>query len=85
MKKHTKIYLNYFGYSGEDFMPCEICGSRAVDIHHIHRRGMGGSTDADKIKNLMAVCRTCHIEYGDKKHYIDFLIKEHKKKLDGKS
>ena len=57
-------------------MPCEVCGSRAVDIHHIHRRGMGGSTDADKIENLMAVCRTCHIEYGDKKHYIDFLIEE---------
>jgi len=66
-------------------MPCEICGSRAVDIHHIHRRGMGGTTDADKIENLMAVSRTSHIEYEDKKHYIEFLIEEHKKKLDGKS
>jgi len=67
-------------------MPCEICGSRAVDIHHIHRRGMGGgNTDADRIENLMAVCRTCHIQYGDKKQYIELLIEEHKKKLDGKS
>ena len=85
MKNHTKIYIKHFGYGGEDFMPCEVCGSRAVDIHHIHRRGMGGNADADKIENLMAVCRLCHIEYGDKKHYIEFLIEEHKKKLDGKS
>ena len=85
MKKHTKIYLDYFSYGGEDFIPCEVCGSRAVDIHHIHRRGMGGSTDADKIENLMAVCRTCHIEYGDKTQYFELLIEAHKKKLDGKS
>jgi hypothetical protein len=81
MKKHTKIYLNYFGYGGEDFMPCEVCGSRAVDIHHIHRRGMGGNTDADKIENLMAVCRNCHIEYGDKKQHIDFLNEIHDNKI----
>jgi hypothetical protein len=32
MKKHTKIYLNYFGYDTTDFIPCEVCGSQAVDI-----------------------------------------------------
>ena len=85
MKNHTKIYLNHFGYIGEDFIPCEVCGSKAVDIHHIHRRGMGGSKDADKIENLMAVCRFCHIEYGDKTRYFELLLNAHKIKLDGKS
>lgn len=75
VKKHTKVYVDHFGWS--DFYPCEVCGARAVDIHHIHPRGMGGSKTKDKIENLMALCRSCHIEYGDKKQFIDFLKQKH--------
>ena len=78
MKRHTKIYFDYFGYTIADFVPCEICNARAVDIHHIEARGMGGS-EKDSIDNLMAVCRKCHLEYGDKKEHKEFLIKTHKK------
>jgi hypothetical protein len=81
MKNHTKVYLNHFGYTGEDFIPCETCGARAVDIHHIEARGMGGTKKADTIDNLMALCREHHIEYGDKKQYIEFLKDIHKQKL----
>jgi hypothetical protein len=81
MQKHTKIYLEYFGYLGEDFIPCEVCGAKAVDIHHILCRGMGGSKEKDHIENLMAVCRTCHIKYGDKKEFIDLLKNIHNGKL----
>jgi hypothetical protein len=77
MQKHTKVYLDYFNYGSDDFIPCEVCGGRAVDIHHILRRGMGGSKEKDNIENLMAVCRSCHIKYGDKKNYIDFLKEKH--------
>lgn len=73
MRKHTKLYYDAFGYSGEEFIACEVCGRRAVDIHHIHARGMGGTKEKDRIENLMAVCRECHVKYGDKKNYIDFL------------
>lgn len=73
MKKHVKLYLDYFGYDVSDFIPCEVCGSQAVDIHHIKARGMGGSKKLDTIDNLQALCRECHIEYGDKKEYIDYL------------
>ena len=78
MKRHTKIYFDYFGYTIADFVPCEICNARAVDIHHIEARGMGGS-EKDSIDNLMAVCRKCHLEYGDKKEHKEFLIKTHEK------
>ena len=81
MKNHTKVYLNYFGYTGEDFIPCETCGARAVDIHHIEARGMGGTKIGDKIENLMALCREHHLEYGDKKQYMEFLKTKHKDKL----
>jgi predicted restriction endonuclease len=79
MKKHTKIYFEHYGYDISDFIPCEICGTKAVDIHHIDARGMGG-TNKDNINNLMALCRICHLYYGDKKEYKDYLksIKKHK-------
>jgi 5-methylcytosine-specific restriction endonuclease McrA len=73
MRKHTQIYLQGMGYKKTDFIPCEVCGSQAVDIHHIEARGMGGSKDKDTIENLMGLCRNCHIEYGDKKQYKEFL------------
>ena len=81
MKKHTKVYLGYFGYVQDDFIPCEVCGSRAVDIHHIDCRGMGGSKKSDEIENLMALCRGCHVAYGDKKEFIEFLKENHCKVL----
>jgi 5-methylcytosine-specific restriction endonuclease McrA len=79
VRNHTKIYLEYFDYALDDFIGCEICGNRAVDIHHIDCRGMGGVKSKDKIENLMALCRSCHLEYGDKKQHMEFLKETHKK------
>jgi len=62
VKNHTKVYLKGMGYDTTDFIPCEVCQAKAVDIHHIESRGMGGSKHADTIENLMALCRTCHHE-----------------------
>ena len=73
MKNHTKVYLTAFNYDQSDFIPCEVCNKRAVDIHHISPRGMGGSKLKDHIENLMALCRLCHDLYGDKKQYLSFL------------
>jgi hypothetical protein len=42
---------------------------------------MGGSKEANNIENLMAVCRECHVKYGDKKQYKDMLVSKHMKKL----
>jgi hypothetical protein len=83
LKKHTKIYFEYFDYDESSFIACEVCGARAVDIHHIDCRGMGGSKTKDTIENLMAVCRVCHIEYGDKRQWIDYLKGIHERKVQG--
>lgn len=78
MRKHTRIYLDYFGYGEEDvFHPCEVCGGKGVDLHHIKARGMGGSKYRDHIENIMCLCRPCHERLGDKKQYMDFLRDTH--------
>lgn len=81
MKKHIAIYLEHFNYDTDDFIPCEVCGRKSVDIHHIECRGMGGSKTKDTIENLQALCRSCHLEYGDKKQWIDMLKDRHKQIL----
>lgn len=62
MKNHIKVYLTEMGYEVADFISCEVCSKKAVDIHHIQPRGMGGSKKLDTIDNLMALCRECHHE-----------------------
>jgi len=76
MKKHTKIYLDHFGYGPGDWIACEVCGKKAVDIHHIEPRGMGGDPQGKKdvISNLQALCRECH-------HKADFTTELPKEKL----
>jgi len=81
MQKHTVVYLEAFNLDESDFVPCEVCSSRAVDIHHIISRGMGGSKLRNDIENLMALCRECHDKYGDKKDYLNFLKTKHFQKL----
>lgn len=90
MRNHTKVYLKKiypesFSGSGDFrselsdiFMACEKCGRRAVDIHHIDARGMGGSSEKDYIENLMALCRSCHDDIENNPHKRDDYIKFHK-------
>jgi len=57
MKKHTLIYRRYFGE--DNYYPCEVCQSRATDVHHIKYKSRGGK---DEIENLMGLCRFCHTQ-----------------------
>ena len=79
MKRHTRTYFDYFGYDVSSFIPCEVCGDKAVDLHHIERKGMGGnpSGDKDHISNIIALCRKHHEQMGDKKQYKDYLREVH--------
>jgi predicted restriction endonuclease len=79
MRNHTKVYMDYFGYDVSDFIPCELCGAKCIDVHHIFARGMGGDVvgDKDKIENLMGLCRRDHEMFGDKTDYRQFLIRRH--------
>ena len=65
VKKHIKIYFEYYDYHETDFIPCEVCGKKSVDIHHLVAKGMGGSKTKDYIENLIAVCRSCHLKCHD--------------------
>ena len=69
MTKHTKLYIDYYGYDETDFIGCEVCNKPSVDIHHLSSKGMGGSKLKDYIENLIAVCRICHEYCHDSKDY----------------
>lgn len=83
MQKHTSVYFSHFDYTGQEFIPCECCGAKAVDINHIICKGMGGvkNNRLDIIENLMAVCRKCHDKYGDNKNWLEYLVEKHAIKL----
>ncbi len=57
MKSHIKIFLDYHDYGEQDYIPCENCDSKAVDIHHLLFKSQGGK---DEIENLISLCRECH-------------------------
>ena len=61
MKRYTKEYLDFFCYGEQDFIPCEMCGDRAVDIHLLEKQGnIGKKKEKDYIENLVGLCRDCH-------------------------
>ena len=71
MKTHTQIYLIHYGYDETDFIGCELCGNKAVDIHHLVAERMGGSKTKDDIENLIAVCRECQNKCHSNKYFND--------------
>jgi 5-methylcytosine-specific restriction endonuclease McrA len=80
MKQYVKTYLTYFGYDVSDWIQCEVCGAKAVDIHHLDPR----STNKAKINlidNLVALCRTCHDKCGSSWDFNEMTRLIHRKKL----
>ena len=53
--------MQFFDYGEQDFIPCEMCGSKATDIHHIERRTRNKVTN-DFVENLVGLCRDCHVK-----------------------
>ena len=74
-QKHTKIYMKHFGHGEQDFIGCEVDGTKAVDIHHLDGRGPG----KDVIENLMALCRSCHEKAHGSRLYNEQLKQIHLK------
>jgi len=82
MKPYQKLYFKSFGYASSDTVYSEISGDVANDIHHIYSRGMGGTSEPDRIENLMAVTRDEHDKFGDKKKYYAYLFQMHARMMD---
>lgn len=74
MTKYLRVYCDSFGFGYEDWIPCEITGKTAVDIHHI-------CTRENRIENLMAVTREIHTEFGEIKSCMGTLLRRHREVL----
>lgn len=80
MKKHTQVYMNYFGYNKADFIPCECCGNEATSIHHLQFKSHQGG---DHPRNLMALCFQCHDKaHNSNREFNDKLKAIHMRKFD---
>lgn len=51
--------MKYFGFDESDFVPCEICGGKVADVHHIRSKSLAKKLEND-ISNLMGLCRVHH-------------------------
>ena len=78
MVKHKKIYLDYYGFGEQDFVPCEYTGLRAQDIHHLNFKSQGGK---DEIENLIAVTRKVHERAHKDKEFNEYLRELHLKNM----
>lgn len=77
MVEYKRIYAEAFGYDVDDRttnIPSEISGEPSVDIHHIVTR-------EDRIENLMALTRIEHMDYGEIKKYMYYLLMIHMRVL----
>jgi len=85
MKKHVRVYLKFWGYAVSSFsqekFSCDSCGADANDVHHLSRRGSGGSKKKDTPHNLVALCRNCHIMCENFKEYNEKVRNKLKKKI----
>ena len=57
MIKYKKIFIDYWGYTIADYIPCACCNSKSIDIHHLIFKSQGGKDEPD---NLISLCRECH-------------------------
>jgi len=74
MKKHVKIFLEYYDIGIDEFILCQYCNQeRAVDVHHIVYRSQGG---LDEISNLIGLCRKCHAGHHEQNNPTTEQIKE---------
>lgn len=82
MKNYVRTYLRYFGYpeDPDGFVPCEVCGAKSVDIHHLTPRSLRKDL-INNIENLMALCRNCHDRAGRDRTFNDELRYIHRKNL----
>ena len=85
MKPHVSNYFKHFGLYPGDYIACEVCNEKAVDLHHIDIKGMGGQKKQNKslnsIENIIALCRTCHEKAHAGNISKDYLRKLHLTKI----
>ena len=63
--------MKALGYDISDYMACELTGSPGIDIHHIVTR-------ENRIENLMLLTREAHVENGEIKDRMVYLLEEHR-------
>jgi len=89
---YKKVYCTFFGYrmTNDEWIPSEVSNTRAIDIHHIVPKQMGGKLTflrdgkefgIDSIENLIALTREEHNDAHNGNLSQDKLWDIHQKKI----
>ena len=57
---YKKSFYKYHGLSECDVLPCAMCNSVAVNLHHVE---YGKGIKDNNPKNLVPLCYACHWEH----------------------
>lgn len=82
MKAYTRTYLKFFGFPFDPnfFVPCEYCGAKSVDLHHLIPRSLRPDL-VNRIENIMALCRKDHDRAGKDRAFNEELKQVHRRRL----
>ena len=80
MKAYIKTYMDFYGYDESSFIPCEVCGAKTVDVHHIRPKSLEKRSE-NKIENLIGLCRPCHEKAHKFHNFNEDLKLIHRKKM----
>jgi len=80
MQSYAKVYLEAFSLDKTDFIGCGVCEKKSTEFHHIISRGKfkGG---LNLLENIFPICRTCHLDYGDKTEFMVLLLQINRRRL----
>ncbi len=66
-------YYKHHGLDKCDMLLCKICGSMAVNLHHVIYKSQGGTDDPS---NLIPLCFDCHFNHHNKNNPTSEQLKE---------
>lgn len=75
MKKHIKVYFDYFKLTKDDVVLCEVDQRRATDIYLINN-------DCSDARKMIALCKHCYNLAKAKRLTTNELQQIHNKKIE---
>ena len=68
MQNYKKNFVDHYGYCEWEFIPCAICGTAAIELHHVTKKSETKAKWRDNVENLLPLCSLCHMDCEARKY-----------------